>query len=154
VSWQEALSGIRDRLARDKSLGGVRFLVSAHAANEELFLVRRLVEEVVGRPPADAITVSWRASDKKQPAQTRFKVPAIDAPNVSGARLLGLAPGKVGDEGGQPNLDALRSAVESGGVAALYVFDPGPQDSVGDTSWIAAARKSGKLPFLVVQGVM
>jgi len=36
----------------------------------------------------------------------------------------------------------------------LYVFDPGPEGSIGDVSWIIAARKSGKLPHLIVQGVL
>jgi predicted molibdopterin-dependent oxidoreductase YjgC len=39
-------------------------------------------------------------------------------------------------------------------VSALYVFDPGPDGSIGDTSWIAHARKSGRLPLLIVQGVL
>ena len=39
---------------------GVRFLLSAHASHEELFLFRRLAEELVGSP--QAITVSWRTT--------------------------------------------------------------------------------------------
>ncbi len=39
-------------------------------------------------------------------------------------------------------------------MAALYVFDPGPDGSIGDVSWVIAARKSGRLPLLVVQGVL
>ena len=47
-----------------------------------------------------------------------------------------------------PDIGALAS------VAALYVFDSGPDGTIGDASWIAAARESGKLPLLVVQGVL
>jgi anaerobic selenocysteine-containing dehydrogenase len=36
----------------------------------------------------------------------------------------------------------------------LYVFDPGPEGSLGDTKWIVEARTRGTLPFLVVQGVL
>jgi anaerobic selenocysteine-containing dehydrogenase len=36
----------------------------------------------------------------------------------------------------------------------LYVLDPGPAGSLGDTSWIVAARNSGKLGLLIVQGVL
>ena len=41
-----------------------------------------------------------------------------------------------------------------GRVSALYVFDPGPEGSIGDTSWIVEARARGDLPLLIVQGVL
>src|SRR4029077_10084243 len=45
-------------------------------------------------------------------------------------------------------------AVEGGGVSALYVFDPGPDGSLGPVDWIVDARKRGTLPLLIVQGVL
>jgi predicted molibdopterin-dependent oxidoreductase YjgC len=39
-------------------------------------------------------------------------------------------------------------------VAALYVFDPGPDGTIGDTQWIVDAKLEGKLPLLIVQGVL
>jgi anaerobic selenocysteine-containing dehydrogenase len=36
----------------------------------------------------------------------------------------------------------------------LYVLDPGPEGSLGDVSWIVAARQSGALSLLIVQGVV
>ena len=36
----------------------------------------------------------------------------------------------------------------------MYVIDPGPDGSIGDVSWIVAARRSGTLPLLIVQGVV
>jgi len=36
----------------------------------------------------------------------------------------------------------------------LYVFDPGPDGSLGDVEWIVQARAQGKLPLLIVQGVL
>lgn len=54
----------------------------------------------------------------------------------------------------QPDVSSLRQAVEAGRVAALYVFDPGPDGSIGDTQWIVDARTRGTLPLLVVQGVL
>ena len=39
-------------------------------------------------------------------------------------------------------------------MSALYVFDPGPDGSIGDTSWIVDARARGALPLLIVQGVL
>jgi predicted molibdopterin-dependent oxidoreductase YjgC len=39
-------------------------------------------------------------------------------------------------------------------VKALYVIDSGPDGSLGDVSWIIAARENGSLPLLIVQGVL
>jgi anaerobic selenocysteine-containing dehydrogenase len=98
--------------------------------------------------------MSWRHRPKAQPERTKFKVPAIDAPNLNGARLQRLSPGDVGDEAGPADVSALRSAVESGRVSALYVFDSGPDGSIGETAWIVEARTHGRLPLLIVQGVL
>ncbi len=146
-SWHDARTRLVDKLtaAGRANPEGVRFLVSAHASHEELFLFRRLAEELVGG--AQAITVSWRTTPKPQPEGTKFIVPEVDAPNVAGARAFGLAGGDV---------SALRTLVESGKVAALYVFDPGPEGSLGlgDDAWIVNAREKGTLPLLIVQGVL
>jgi predicted molibdopterin-dependent oxidoreductase YjgC len=39
-------------------------------------------------------------------------------------------------------------------VKLLYVLDPGPDGSIGDVEWILAARESGRIQTLVVQGVL
>jgi NADH-quinone oxidoreductase subunit G len=145
VSWHDAMTSLGSRLA------GVRFLLSAHASHEELFLFRRLAEELGS---LELVSMSWRTSPKAQPAQTTFVVPAVDAPNVNGARMHGLLPGSVGDPQGAADVSALRTAVEAGEVPALYVFDPGPEGSIGDTQWIVDARLRGTLPLLIVQGVL
>jgi NADH-quinone oxidoreductase subunit G len=156
VSWHELYATLRDRLAAAGTANpdGVHFLLSAHASHEELFLFRRLTEELVGENGPQALHVSWRFRPKQQPERTQFKVPAVDAPNVNGARMFGLVGGSVGDEVGEADVSGLRAAVEDGRVSALYVFDPGPDGSIGDTSWIVAARASGKLPLLIVHGVL
>jgi NADH-quinone oxidoreductase subunit G len=156
ISWHDMIAKLCDRLAAagTSSPEGVRFLLSAHASHEELFLFKRLTEELAGDAGPKAITVSWRYREKQQPAQTKFKVPPVDAPNVGGARLFGLAPGAPGDEVREADVTALREAVDAGRVTALYVFDPGPEGSLGDTKWIVEARTRGTLPFLVVQGVL
>jgi NADH-quinone oxidoreductase subunit G len=138
TTWDAALKVLAERTSGG---GGLTFLISAHASNEEIFLVERL---------ASAIAVSWKVSQKQQPQDTKFIVPVVDAPNVHGARDLGLP---VGDDG-LPDLSALRQAVDSGQVGALYVFDPGPDGSIGDVSWVVAARQSGKVPLLVYQGAV
>jgi anaerobic selenocysteine-containing dehydrogenase len=58
------------------------------------------------------------------------------------------------DANGVADIAALRAEVERGGVKALYVFDPGPDGSIGDLSWVIDARRGGKLPLLIVQGVL
>jgi NADH-quinone oxidoreductase subunit G len=155
ASWRDAMAKVADRLsaAGTSGSGEVRFLLSAHASHEEFFLFRRLTEELAGPDGPSSISVSWRVTPKQQPERTKFKVPAVDAPNVNGARIFGLVPGAVGDEQGAADISALQSAVAAGRVAALYVFDPGP-DTLGETQWIIEARTSGKLPLLVVQGVV
>jgi NADH-quinone oxidoreductase subunit G len=149
ASWHDAQTRLVERLsaAGRSNPDGVRFLVSAHASHEELYLFRRLAEELIGH--ADAVTVSWRTTAKPQPAGTKFVVPDEDAPNVNGARAFGLAG---------HDILSLRTLVEAGKVTALYVFDPGPEGSLGhaagDQDWIVDARTSGKLPLLIVQGVL
>jgi NADH-quinone oxidoreductase subunit G len=156
VSWHELQATLRDKLAAAGTANpdGVRFLVSAHASHEEFFLFKRLSEELLGENGPNAIAVSWRHRVKEQPSDTQFKVPAVDAPNVNGARAFGLVPGAIGSEVGPADVSALRQAVEGGRVTALYVFDPGPEGSIGDVQWIIDARASGRLPLLIVQGVM
>ena len=148
--------GVRDRLAGAglANPDGVRFLLSAHASHEELFMFRRLVEGLVGPGNLEAISVAWSVSEKQQPAETTFRVPVVDAPNINGARAFGLTSRRREDDHKGPDLEALRAAVDAGTVSALYVFDPGPDGSIGDTSWIVDARSSGKLPLLIVQGVL
>jgi NADH-quinone oxidoreductase subunit G len=156
VAWRDATAKLADRLAAAGTANpeGVRFLLSAHASHEELFMFRRLAEELMGDTGPGTISVSWRYSEKPQPPDTKFKVPAVDAPNVNGARIFGFVGGAPGDEVREANISALREAVEGGRVTALYVFDPGPEGSLGDTKWIVDARASGKLGLLIVQGVL
>jgi NADH-quinone oxidoreductase subunit G len=157
-SWQAALSEAARLLcaASPSSAGAApaaspRFLLSAHASLEELYVAARLAQIVLGDRAQAGIAVVWTASDKQQPAKSKFKIPPIDAPNVAGARLLGLTEAAPGDP---PALHGLRSDVEAGRVSTLFVLDPGPSGSLGDTSWIVAARSSGKLAGLIVQGVL
>jgi len=156
VAWRDATAKLADRLAAAGTANpeGVRFLLSAHASHEEFFMFRRLAEELMGDAGPGTISVSWRRTEKPQPPNTKFKVPAVDAPNVNGARIFGFVGGAPGDEVRDANISALREAVEGGRVTALYVFDPGPEGSLGDTKWIVDARASGRLGLLVVQGVL
>ena len=148
VDWHEALAKAADRIEANGGRGALRFLISAHASIEELFLLGRL-GGAFGLPE-DGVAVSWRVREKPQPAHTKFKVPPIDAPNVRGAGDLGFPTRATAS--GEPDIAAFRRGVESGQVKALFVFDPGPAGSIGDVSWVIDARKSGKLALLIVQG--
>ena len=179
ASWHDVQPRLRDRMQEAGTLSGglkasgyqtpavsydqtpavpldqappVRFLVSAHASTEELFVLKQLVEGLLGRDGLRAVTMAWTVSEKPQPPGTTFKVSRTDAPNVNGARDLGYGVGR--GNAGPPDLTAFRGAIEGGGIKAVYVVDPGPEGSLGDMSWLAAARHSGALPLLIVQGVV
>ena len=153
ATWKDALIRVRDLVdaAGRRDPGSVRFLTSAHASHEELFLLRQLAEGMKGDGGAAHVHVTWRRSEKRQPADTKFRVPATDAPNVNGARDLGLAVA-AGNEG-EPDLNALRTSIDQGLVHVLYVFDPGPDSSMGDMSWLLEAKRAGRLPVMIYEGV-
>lgn len=152
ATWKDALMRVRDLLnaAGRKDPASVRMLASAHASHEELYLLKRLAEDLKGDAAASHVHVAWRRTEKQQPANTKFRVPAVDAPNVNGARDLGLAV--IGD--GDADLSALRTAIDQDRVAVLYVLDPGPDGSMGDLTWLVEARKAGRVPVIVYQGVL
>jgi NADH-quinone oxidoreductase subunit G len=148
TDWTNALTKLADRVTAAGGPSALRFFVSAHASLEELFLIGRL-GGAFGLPE-EGVAISWRHREKPQPAGAKFKIPAVDAPNVNGARDLGF-PIK-GDDAA--DVSAFRESVEQGRVSALYVFDPGPEGYIGDVSWIIEAKKTGRLPLLIVHGVL
>jgi NADH-quinone oxidoreductase subunit G len=154
VTWKDALLKVRDLLnaAGRKDPSSVRFLASAHASIEELFLLKRLATDMKGDEGVSHVHLAWKRSEKQQPAATKFRVPVTDAPNVSGASALGLHVG-AGLQG-DADLASLRGAIEQGRVSVLYVVDPGPDGSMGDMQWLVDARSSGRLPVLIYQGVL
>ncbi|MBA2305310.1 MAG: (2Fe-2S)-binding protein [Acidobacteria bacterium] len=149
ADWTQALATLADRVTTG-GISTLRFLISAHASLEELFLIGKLGGSM--GLPEDGVAVSWRTRVKPQPPMATFKIPPVDAPNVNGARDLGFPVHPSSD--GSVDLAAFRSQMERGDVPALYVFDPGPEGSIGDVSWVIEARKSGRLPLLIVHGVL
>lgn len=147
--WDQALEAAGQALTAAE--GRVRVLLSAHASHEELFVFARLGQQVLGDAAREAFTMAWTASDKPQHPDTTFPIPPVNAPNVAGARMLGLTDA---EPGAAANLDDLRAAVDAGRVSVLYVFDPGPDGSLGDVAWIAEARAAGRIATLIVQGVL
>ncbi len=154
ASWHDLLVQLRAALGstNDGLRGRLRFLASAHASLEELALLARLARGIHGEGGEERIALGWTATPKTQPARTKFVVPPVDAPNVAGARDLGLRVVAAAD--GAADLSALRSAVEAGEAPAVYVLDPGPAGSLGDLSWLVEARRSGRVRLLAVQGIL
>jgi NADH-quinone oxidoreductase subunit G len=159
-SWPGALLRLCERLhpVLQSAPADFRMLVSAHASHEELFVVREFVRKLQGPHADQRVAISWMCSPKGQPKTTTFVVPAVDAPNVAGARALGFnVPADSPDIEAMASgsaLAGLRGAIEGGSVRALYVVDPGPAGSLGDIQWVLDARRSGTLPLLIVQGVV
>ena len=144
VPWADALISVKEAVDAAGGPAGMQFFVSAHASLEELFVLKQLSAATGG------VTIGARARQKPQPATTKFRIPPVDAPNLRGARDLGF---DVGTEV-TPDTSRLRAAVEAGQVTVLYVFDPGPDGTIGDTDWVVAARQTGKIGTLIVQGVL
>jgi NADH-quinone oxidoreductase subunit G len=150
ATWSQALSTLAERVTGAGGPSTLRFLISAHASLEELMVLGRLGGAF--NLSEESVAMSWRTREKPQPPNTKFKIPPVDAPNLQGARDLGFPVSAATD--GSADLSIFRSEIEAGRVAGLYVFDPGPDGSIGDLSWLIAARKSGKLQFLVFQGAL
>jgi NADH-quinone oxidoreductase subunit G len=142
--WDQALIAVKQAV---DAVGAAqsRVLVSGHASLEELYMLKQFAGHTGG------VTFSWRHRVKPQPANTKFRIPSTDAPNLRGARDLGF---KLSAADAPADVTGLRAAVDTGAVKLLYVIDPGPDGSLGDTDWILAARQSGKLTTLIVQGVL
>jgi NADH-quinone oxidoreductase subunit G len=152
VNWHDLWRALNERLVVATGMEvvkaeGLAFLASAHCSLEELHVLKRLAGET-----GSTIALSWKASEKVQPDGVKFKVPPADAPNINGARDLGFPV--PADNATPPALQELRHLVEGGQIKALYLLDPGPPGSLGDVSWVIAARESERVPLLIVQGVV
>jgi NADH-quinone oxidoreductase subunit G len=143
--WADALVAVKEAVDAAGGPSTTFFLVSAHASLEELFVLREIAGATGG------VTLGWRYREKPQPANTKFKIPAVDAPNVRGARDLGF---DAGSGSGPADLSKLKAAVAEGRVRVLYVIDPGPDGSMGDMEWVLQARRAGTIKTLIVQGVL
>ncbi|CAN5731884.1 hypothetical protein BH18ACI5_BH18ACI5_28320 [soil metagenome] len=150
ADWPNALTRVADRITAAGGGSALKFLISAHASLEELFLIGTLGGRL--GLPEDGVAISWRTRVKPQPPGAKFKIPPVDAPNVNGAIDMGF-PVKA-DSNGAADISGMRTDVERGGVKALYVFDPGPEGSIGDVSWIIDAKRAGKIELLIVHGVL
>jgi NADH-quinone oxidoreductase subunit G len=102
TGWPEALRGALEGLR--EAGDGVKVLVSPYASNEEMGLLKGLVEELGG---GEILYRSPRADDEVPLPGFPTLVRRRDlAPNVKGAEIMGFRP--VGDDDGRGGLDELR----------------------------------------------
>jgi NADH-quinone oxidoreductase subunit G len=75
VTWKDALTKVRDLLnaAGQKDATSVRMLASAHASHEELFLLKRLAQDMKGEEGVSHVHVAWTALGEA--AARRHQVP-------------------------------------------------------------------------------
>ena len=135
---------------------GVRFLLSAHASHEELFLFRRLTEELIGDDGAiDRGHAGGHAESRSRP-DTKFKVPPVDAPNVNGARAVRAGARRRRGEAGRSRLvGAARPPSQRGRVVGALRLRPGSRGLARrHVRGLSRRAHAGTLPLLVVQGVL
>jgi len=143
--WADALIAVKGAIDAAGGASKVRMLVSGHASLEELYVLKQMA------PLTGGVSFGWRHREKPQTANTKFRIPAVDAPNLRGATDLGF---KMAPIDGPSDTSELRKAVEAGAVKVLYVMDTGHDGSIGETDWIVAARQAGKISTLIVQGIL
>ena len=105
-------------------------------STEELFVLKQLVEGLLGADGLDAVTVTWTRSEKPQPPGTKFKVPAdrrAERQRRARPRLSTSARATTA----LPDLTALRTRRRGAAASRRCTCSiPGPDGSLGDVSWI------------------
>jgi NADH-quinone oxidoreductase subunit G len=152
VSWRDLMTTLADKLraAGTAKPDGLRFLLSAHASHEELFLFRCLTDALTGSG-VGAVTVSWRYRPKPQHA--RFAIPAVDARTSTAPASWGSSAVRSATPWPRPT--CLRCGRPSRRVRCPRCTSsiPGRTARLA-TQWVIDARTSGTLPLLIVQGVL
>jgi NADH-quinone oxidoreductase subunit G len=139
LSWDEALhwcaEGIHG-LLQAHSPGALAGVGSTKSSNEELFVFRRLLREVIGSPHLDVPSPPLGDEDD-------FLIRRDKAPNARGVEHLGCRPGPEGLD-----LDGMREGIRSGAIKGLYVVQ---EDLAADPAWREAL---GQLDLLIVQDIL
>jgi NADH-quinone oxidoreductase subunit G len=114
TGWEAALEAARSRLENVRDQGESVFgLVSARLTNEELWLARRLLVDVLGTTNLDTVKRFGEGDDLLRRPEKN--------PNDVGAKLVGIAPGD-----GSLGLDDLPGAIEDGRVKTLVAIGEDP----------------------------
>ena len=108
ATWERALTAIATTLA-ELGKGRIGVIASAQLTNEELFLIREILQNSLGA------RVSANVSDKPGSADD-FLIKSDKNPNTRGATLLGL----TGPEA--PDAEQIIDEAAAGKLGALWVF--------------------------------
>jgi predicted molibdopterin-dependent oxidoreductase YjgC len=138
VEWPELIAALAERL-RAAGPDGLGVLLSPRMANEDLWLARRLVGDVLG-----ARALDFRVPPRTPGLADDLLMMADKHPNTRGAELLGCGRGDATD--GAHVLDAARA----GRLRLLWVF----HHDLLETGWPAADVTAAldRVECLVFQG--
>jgi len=125
ASWAEAVDAIVAALAPSGARLGV--IASSGLSNEELFLIREVLQRGLGATVTTAVPRPPGYGDD-------FLITADRSPNTAGATLLGL----VGPDA--PSLDDILAEVRAGRLDALWVFGLDLAALIGDSALEAISR--------------
>ncbi len=138
TSWQEALPAIADALrgiiAR-QGASSVGVVASAELTNEECYLARAIFRDGLGIPNLD-----FPARPQPPVVYRKFVIEGDRNPNASGARTIGIAPGKDGLD-----LAGMMRAAAEGRIHALVFLRGGPLEQFGDPAVVALALARAEL---------
>jgi len=130
AEWADVLPEARGLLREAGMKGQLAVIASGRASTEELFLVRQMVELF----PATAADMVARTG-----AHDEILVGADKNPNTNGAKLHGLATGR---------LDEIKKGIESGRIRTLFVHGENLQKAGFDAGLLA------KLEALIVLDIL
>jgi NADH-quinone oxidoreductase subunit G len=139
ASWDEALHWCAEALQGLKQAYGPEALAgigSTKLTNEELFLFRRLMRDIIGSPHLDV-------PPPPEGDEDNFLIRRDKAPNARGVADLDCRPAPGGLD-----LWGIREGIRAGTIKGLYVVQ---EDLAADPVWREAL---GQLDFLVVQDIL
>ena len=131
AAWHDVEPRLRDGLQAAGSADpeGVRFLGSAHASTEELFVLKQIVQGLVGADGLKSVSVTWTRTDKNQPGgdDIQGNVPGGAMPTTSTARATsGSAVGAAATKGCPTSRISEPPSRADAVKAAVCDRDPGP----------------------------
>jgi NADH-quinone oxidoreductase subunit G len=135
--WEEILSSSAFRLwetVERHGPGSVAVIASPQFSNEELFLARKLADEVLHTP-----NLGFSPKTPGDGYADDFLIKADKNPNTRGAQLLGISEEKF---------DGIVQSVAEGKILALIVFGNG----IADLSEEETGRLLANIPFVVQIG--
>jgi NADH-quinone oxidoreductase subunit G len=139
ASWDEALHWCAEALQGLKQAygpGALAGIGSTKLTNEELFLFRRLMRDIIGSPHLDV-------PPPPEGDEDNFLIRRDKAPNARGVADLDCRPAPGGLD-----LWGIREGIRAGTIKGLYVVQ---EDLAADPVWREAL---GQLDFLVVQDIL